>query len=95
MIHKLILLLSKFDNLIDFRLHFLCIKFILFFKNGFKILNDPVINWFFKNIDKNYNIIDIGANRGTYSYIFYILTKNSGKVLAFEPNPRIFKILST
>ena len=94
MINKFIALISKFDNLIEFRLHFFCIKFILYFKNGFMLLNDPVVNWFFLNINKNYNLIDIGANRGTYSYIFYILTKNHGKVISFEPNPRIYRILS-
>ena len=36
--------------------------------------------------------IDVGANKGIYSYI---MQKHSGSVFAFEPNPKMFRILAT
>jgi FkbM family methyltransferase len=40
-------------------------------------------------------VIDIGANVGRYSLKMSKLVGQSGNVIAFEPNPRIFNILSS
>ena len=41
-------------------------------------------------VDRNRNVVDAGANKGTYTFIFGRLAK---KVYAFEPNPKMFDIL--
>ena len=41
-------------------------------------------------VDRRRNAIDVGANKGTYTYALARLTK---LVWAFEPNPKMFKIL--
>jgi FkbM family methyltransferase len=40
--------------------------------------------------DKNKDSVDIGANKGVFTYI---LSKMSNKVYAFEPNPKMYSIL--
>lgn len=57
------------------------------------LLNDPVINKAKELIKKGDTIIDVGANRGTYSYLFSFLNKNGSKVFAFEPQETVFTIL--
>jgi FkbM family methyltransferase len=41
-------------------------------------------------VDRRRNAVDIGANKGTYTYALARLAK---RVWAFEPNPKMFKIL--
>jgi FkbM family methyltransferase len=41
-------------------------------------------------VDRRRNAIDVGANKGTYTYALSRLAKH---VWAFEPNPKMFKIL--
>jgi FkbM family methyltransferase len=41
-------------------------------------------------VDRRRNAIDVGANKGTYTYALARLAKH---VWAFEPNPKMFKIL--
>lgn len=38
--------------------------------------------------------IDVGANRGFYTSLFWSMVKPSGQVLAFEPNPALFQRLT-
>ena len=46
-----------------------------------------------KNIKKGYVVIDCGANLGYYSLLFSKLVGKSGKVFAFEPDPKNFSLL--
>jgi FkbM family methyltransferase len=41
-------------------------------------------------VDRRRNAVDIGANKGTYSYFLARLARH---VYAFEPNPKMFRIL--
>jgi FkbM family methyltransferase len=41
-------------------------------------------------VDRSRNVVDAGANKGTYTFVFGQLAK---KVYAFEPNPKMFDIL--
>src|ERR1700736_5500611 len=41
-------------------------------------------------VDPRRNAIDVGANKGTYSYA---LAKLATHVWAFEPNPKMFNVL--
>ena len=40
--------------------------------------------------NKNKDSIDIGANKGVFSYL---LSKLSSRVHAFEPNPKMFELI--
>lgn len=42
-------------------------------------------------VDRRRNAVDIGANKGTYSYFLGRLARH---VYAFEPNPKMFRILA-
>ena len=46
-----------------------------------------------KNLSKGDIFFDIGANQGYYSILSSKLVGDSGKVVAFEPDPNVFKIL--
>ena len=49
---------------------------------------------FFKNIvSSGMTIIDVGANIGYFTMLFSKLTGPTGRVIAFEPNPRSYSIL--
>jgi FkbM family methyltransferase len=51
-------------------------------------------HYFVKNlINEGDYVIDIGANLGYFSKIFYKLVGKSGKVICFEPMPPFFRIL--
>src|ERR1700738_2367763 len=41
-------------------------------------------------VDRRRNAVDVGANKGTYTYALARLAKH---VWAFEPNPKMFNIL--
>lgn len=45
------------------------------------------------NIKEGYTVLDIGANIGFYSLLMSRMVGDSGKVYAFEPEPRNFEIL--
>lgn len=42
-------------------------------------------------VDRRRNAVDVGANKGTYSYFLGRLARH---VYAFEPNPKMFRILA-
>jgi len=46
-----------------------------------------------KIIQKNYIVLDIGANIGYYTLLFAKLVGDNGKVFAFEPEPNNFALL--
>lgn len=48
-----------------------------------------------KIINKGETALDIGAHEGIVTYLLAELVGDSGKVSAFEPNPKKFKILSS
>lgn len=49
---------------------------------------------FYKNIIKNDDcVVDIGAHTGRHSVVFLELVGSNGKVVSFEPNPKIASIL--
>jgi FkbM family methyltransferase len=50
-------------------------------------------NNFSELIPKNSTVLDIGAHVGSFAMIFGSCSGKSGNVLAFEPNPKTFKIL--
>lgn len=45
-----------------------------------------------EHIEKDFIMIDIGANIGYYSVLFASLCKNS-KIYSFEPHPKVFEVL--
>ncbi|QMU53928.1 MAG: FkbM family methyltransferase [Nitrosopumilus sp.] len=59
-----------------------------------KIWEPEETDFFNKSICEGMTVIDIGANIGYFTLLFSNLVGNSGKVIAFEPNPRSFKILN-
>ena len=72
--------------------HFFVYKLLVDFHLVF-LINDPVIKFARKRLKKNYIIIDVGANLGTYAYSLSKKTGKNGMVYAFEPNPSIFRQL--
>ena len=51
---------------------------------------EPEIRLLPSLIDRRRNAIDVGANKGTYSYF---LARLARQVYAFEPNPKMFAVL--
>ncbi len=57
------------------------------------IVSKPQLDFFKKFINEGDFVIDIGANIGDTGLPMGLAAGASGKVLALEPNPRLFKIL--
>jgi len=53
------------------------------------VTNDPVIKFMTEHIKKGSCVIDVGANRGTYTYSMLKAVGKNGIVYSFEPNPII------
>jgi len=59
--------------------------------------------YFEENVDKiikrilpqNGVFVDVGANIGTYTFLAKELLKNDGKIVAVDPDPRIYKYLTS
>jgi methyltransferase, FkbM family len=69
-------------------LHFQIYKFLIDVR--FKgVHQDPVVRFMLKYIKKDDCVIDVGANKGTYSYSMSKAVGKGGIVYSFEPNPVI------
>ena len=51
---------------------------------------EPEIRLLPELIDRRRNAVDVGANKGTYTYVMARLAR---RVYAFEPNPKMFAVL--
>ena len=67
--------------------HFYVYKIITDFKLG-GLIQDPVLKFILTSIKESSVVIDVGANMGTYAYSIAKKVGASGKVFAFEANPR-------
>lgn len=59
-----------------------------------KDITQSKVNFFKKLVPKGGMCIDIGANIGEHSVSMALAVGNDGLVLAFDPNPNVFEILS-
>jgi FkbM family methyltransferase len=50
--------------------------------------------WFARQIKAGQTVLDVGANVGFYTLLYAKQTGPHGKVIAFEPGPKSFKLLS-
>ena len=67
-------------------LHFQIYKFLVDVRlEG--VCRDPVVRFMVKYIKKGDYVIDIGANKGTYTYSMSKAVGKEGVVYSFEPNP--------
>ena len=55
--------------------------------------NNDYLNILKQNIYQGNTVLDIGANIGYYTLIMSKLVGSTGKVYAFEPEPKNFEIL--
>ena len=61
----------------------------------FHLINYEDEYLYLKHFLKKYDVlVDIGANRGIYTYLFSTI-KPKKIILAFEPNPFMYKFLKT
>ena len=74
------------------KLHFFLFKLLVKYKL-IHILQDPVLNCAKGLLTKGDVVLDIGANRGTYSFYFKNLVGETGEVFSFEPQNKIFNEL--
>ncbi|OFX07405.1 MAG: hypothetical protein A2516_02525 [Alphaproteobacteria bacterium RIFOXYD12_FULL_60_8] len=56
-------------------------------------MQDAVVTFMIRHIRKGDHVMDIGANRGTYTYSMARAVGGAGRVYSFEPNPVIAKQL--
>jgi FkbM family methyltransferase len=52
-----------------------------------------VSDFMWRNIKPGNTVIDVGANLGYYSVLMADLVGSTGRVVSFEPNPRLFELL--
>ena len=79
---------SQIPHRIHPSLHFYVYKLLVCF--GLKgIFQDCVVKFMVKHIKKGGCVMDIGANRGTYTYSLLKAVGKQGVVYSFEPNPVI------
>jgi FkbM family methyltransferase len=52
-----------------------------------------VSDFMWRNIKPGDTVIDVGANLGYYSVLMADLVGSTGRVVSFEPNPRLFELL--
>lgn len=52
-----------------------------------------ISDFIWRNVAKGMTVVDIGANLGYYTVLMGDLVGPGGKVLAFEPNPRLLDLL--
>ncbi|MDC0456628.1 FkbM family methyltransferase [Alphaproteobacteria bacterium] len=74
------------------KFHFFLFKILVKFKL-ISILQDPVLNCVKGLLKKGNIVIDVGANRGTYSFYFKNLVGGNGEVYSFEPQRKIYNQL--
>jgi FkbM family methyltransferase len=65
------------------------------FLHKFGLLGKSERRFFEKHLRPGMNVVDIGANQGLYSLMFSRLVGETGKVIAFEPEPDMFAALET
>jgi FkbM family methyltransferase len=52
-----------------------------------------VSDFIWRNVKAGATVVDVGANLGYYSVLMADLVGPEGRVVAFEPNPRLFELL--
>ena len=65
----------------------------MFLRNLFGRSKEPEIEGLLKLISRNSVIIDVGANRGTYTFPIHRKLRKSGLIYCFEPIPKMYDYL--
>jgi len=67
----------------------------MYLRNLFGRDKEPEIELFTKLLSKNSFVIDVGANRGTYSFPIIRRIRKRGFLFLFEPIPELYEYLNT
>lgn len=62
----------------------------MYLRNLFGRSKEPEIESLLKLISRNSVIIDVGANRGTYTFPIHRKLRKSGLIYCFEPIPKLY-----
>jgi len=59
------------------------------------VFEPQTVEYMYSHIQPGGTVLDVGAHFGYYTLLFSSLVGEEGTVIAFEPDPQVFKVLNT